>query len=89
MIFIYHCPEAPEDRRFIAQFERQKGNLYLTIHGASEFQARGKAELMLQYANLEPVERTGFKLRERLAAIPVEPGVEEAPKKPRRGADLI
>lgn len=89
MIYVYECAEAPAERRFIAQFERMKNNLYLTIHGASEFQARSKAELMLQYAALEPVDRTGFKLRERLASIPVEAGEQEAPKKPRRGSDLI
>ena len=89
MIYVYECAAAPADRRFIAQFERLKNNLYLTIHGASEFQARGKAELMLEYAALEPPERTGFKLRERLAAIPVDVGAVEAPKRPRRGTDLI
>ena len=89
MIYIYECADAPAERRFIAQFERLKNNFYLTIHGASAFQARSKAELMQQYAALEPVDRTGFKLRDRLAAIPVEVGVVEAPKKPRRGADLI
>ena len=89
MIYVYECADAPADRRFIAQFERLKNNLYLTIHGATGHQARAKAELMLEYQNLEPLQRTGFKLRERLAAIPVDGGPQEAPKKPRRGADLI
>lgn len=77
MIYIYECVDAPVERRFIAQFERLKNNLYMTIHGASAYQARAKAELMLQYAALEPVDRTGFKLRERLAAIPVQAGEPE------------
>lgn len=89
MIYVYECAAAPAERRFIAQFERQKNNLYLTVHGASESQARSKAELMLEYASLEPTQRTGFKLRDRLAAIPVDVGEIEVPKKLRRGADLI
>lgn len=89
MIFIYECPDAPPERRFIAQFERQASTLYITFHGQSEHQARAKAELWQTYQSLDPAQRSGFKLRERLAAIPAEAVEQEQPKKLRRGADLI
>jgi len=95
MIHIYECDTAPPQRRFIAQFERIKNNLYTTFQGSTAEKAQAKAELFLSYVNAEPKDRTGFKLREKLLAIedgiadddPPEDATEDA--KPSRDDDLI
>ena len=83
-ILIYEWPEAPPKRRFIAQHERMENSLYLTCHGPTADIARAKAQLMLDYASLDPKERTGFKLKERLEALN---GGNLLSRKPRRDVD--
>lgn len=68
-ILIYECAEAPPKRRFIAQHERMENSLYLTCHGPTAEIARAKAQLMLDYASLDPKERTGFGLKAKLEAL--------------------
>lgn len=68
-IFVYECEEAPPKRRFIAQHEKLEGSLYLTCHGSTAEIARQKAQLMLDYAALDPKDRTGFGLKAKLDAI--------------------
>lgn len=68
-IHLYQCQTAPPARRWIAQFERLKDNLYVTIHGSSAETAQAKAELMRQFQVLDPKERTAFNLKGRLAAL--------------------
>lgn len=77
-ILLYHCPTAPVDRLWIAQYPRIKDNLYVTFHGSTADLARAKAELMQKYAALDPKERTGFNLKARLAALgEVAPVIDE------------
>lgn len=68
-IHIYECPTAPAKRRFIAQFELQKDNLYLVIHGPTAEIAEAKANLHLQYRALPPGDRKDFNLKGQLAAL--------------------
>lgn len=84
-ILIYECPDAPPKRRFIAQHERMESNLYLTCHGPTADIARAKAQLMLDYASLDPKERTGFGLKDKLEAL--SRGDSPASRKPRRDVD--
>lgn len=69
MIHIYESRTAPENRRFIAQFERLRDNLYLTVHGPTAEVAETKAKLMIEYQALPPLERKAFDLKGRLAAL--------------------
>jgi hypothetical protein len=66
---LYHCPTAPDSRRWIAQFPRLSDNLYLTVHGPTADIARAKAQLMHEFGQLPPQERKVFDLKGRLAAL--------------------
>ena len=68
-ILLYHCPTAPDKRRWIAQYPKLSDNLYLTVHGETADIARAKANLMQEYAALDPKDRTGFDLKGRLTAL--------------------
>lgn len=68
-VHIYESTTAPAKRRFIAQFELQKDNLYLVIHGPTAEIATAKANLHLQYRALPPNERKEFDLKGQLAAL--------------------
>ena len=75
-ILLYHCPTAPAKRRWIAQ--SQNTNLtYITIHAETADIARAKAELMDQYARLDPKEHKAFDLKGRLATLSGQVSVEE------------
>lgn len=75
-ILLYHCPTAPAKRRWIAQ--SQNTNLtYITIHGETADIARAKAELMNQFARLDPKEIKAFDLKGKLAAISGAVSVDE------------
>jgi hypothetical protein len=69
MTLIYECPEAPEHRRFIAQAERLKDNLYMVVHGSTREQATAKLDLIESYRALDPSEKTGFGLKAKLDAL--------------------
>lgn len=69
MIHLYESKTAPAKRRFIAQFEMQKDNLYLVIHGPTAEIAEAKAKLHLQYRALPPTDRKDFDLKNQLAAL--------------------
>ena len=71
MALIYECtdPRCPPGRRFIAQFEKAKGNLYMTIHGPTVEIAGAKLALIQEFHALDPKARPGFNLKARLAAI--------------------
>lgn len=69
MIHIYESQTAPPHRRFLAQFEKVKDNLYLTIHGPTAEIAEAKARLLLDYQNTPPEGRKAFDLKSRLAAL--------------------
>jgi hypothetical protein len=68
-IHIYESLSAPPPRRFIAQFDQSKLNLFMTIHGPTAAIAEGKARLMLDYAALDPAQKTGFDLKGKLADL--------------------
>lgn len=76
-VFLYHCPTAPDKRRWIAQYQKLSDNLYLTFHGETADIARAKAELMRQYASLAPQDRKGFDLKGRLASLGETTEVDE------------
>lgn len=69
MIHIYESATAPAKRRFIAQHELLKDNLFLVIHGPTAEIAEAKANLHLQYRALPPGDRKEFDLKGRLAAL--------------------
>ncbi len=66
---LYHCPTAPSNRRWIAQFPRLSDNLYLTVHGPTADIARAKAELLHHFHLLAPQDRKAFDLKGRLALL--------------------
>lgn len=68
-IHIYESKTALSRRRFIAQFEMLKDNLFLVIHGPTAEIAKAKAELHLQYRALPPNERKAFDLSGQLEAL--------------------
>lgn len=72
-LFLYHCPTAPEKRRWIAQYPKLSDNLYVTVHGETAEIARAKAELMHHFGLLAPQDRKAFDLKGRLALLGGEP----------------
>lgn len=71
MIHIYESRTAPPERRFIAQFDRVKDNLYVTIHGDTPEIAMARAELLAQFQSIPPQDRKAFDLKGRLALLGV------------------
>ena len=71
-------PEVPEPRRWIAQIEKIAGRFYVTFHGATEDDARTKAEKFI--ASI-PVKAKGD---ENVEPTPV---LDAVPARPRRCAD--
>lgn len=68
-IHLYHCPTAPAHRRWIAQFARIKDNFYITVLADTADNARGKAEVMVDYQKVPLIERRNFDLKGRLAVF--------------------
>lgn len=69
MIHIYESATAPANRRFIAQAERIKGSMFLTIQGSSAEVVTKKAKLMLEYQATDPKDRKAFDLKGKLSAL--------------------
>lgn len=69
MIHLYESQTAPPNRRWIAQHEKNKDHLYLTFQGPTAEIAEAKLRLMMEYQATPPLERKGFGLKERLAAL--------------------
>jgi hypothetical protein len=69
--FLYHCPTAPENKKWIAQYGKTY-SLYVTVQGATAELARAKLELLYAHDNLPPNERKGFDLKGKLAALGVD-----------------
>lgn len=72
-ILLYHCPTAPDRRRWIAQYAKLSDNLFITVHGETADIARAKAELMKQFGLVPPQDRKAFDLKGRLALLGGEP----------------
>lgn len=66
---LYHCPTAPTNRRWIAQYAKASDNLYVTVQGPTADIARAKLELLWQHDNLAPQDRKAFDLKGRLALL--------------------
>ena len=84
MIHLYESQTAPPNRRWIAQYERLKDNLYLTIHGATSEIAEAKARLLLEHQGLDPKQRAAFDLKGRMAALAGQTEEDDLPSPNQR-----
>lgn len=66
-LHIYECSTAPQNRRFIAQFDQGKNNLHLVIYGPTAELARAKAQLFIDYRATD--DRKKFNLKGKLTAL--------------------